>query len=176
MLRREVVSLPLLKPQGTGISCSILQLVHLVAKGSPGDSSGDPVAKTLAYNTGCRGLIPSQGTRSHMRRLRVHFPQLKISQAAPKILHSQVNQSINQSVSILKKKQLPSLVPPLFEFWSQDCKNHLGMYDCTLVLKTGHTPQVSLSHTQWPPALQYFRVFLRNHLSDYTLLLMIFSC
>ena len=61
-----------------------------------------------------------------------------------KILHSQVNQSVN----ILKKKQLPSLVSPLFEFWSQDCENHLGMMSpCTLVLKTGHTPQVSLSHT-----------------------------
>ena len=149
MLRREVVSLPLLKPQGTGISCSILQLVHLVAKGSPGDSSGDPVAKTFAYNAGAQGLIPSQGTRSHMRRLRVHFPQLKISQAAPKILHSQVNQSINQSVSILKKKQLPSLVPPLFEFWSQDCKNRLGMYESLYSCSEdwSHSTSVSLTHT-----------------------------
>ena len=37
------------------------------------------------------GLIPGQGTRSHMLQLRVHTPQLKILRATSKIHHSQVN-------------------------------------------------------------------------------------
>ena len=37
------------------------------------------------------GLIPGQGTRSHMLQLRVHMPQLKILHATSKIHHSQVN-------------------------------------------------------------------------------------
>ena len=34
------------------------------------------------------GLIPGQGTRSHMLKLRVHIPQLKIVHAATKIKDS----------------------------------------------------------------------------------------
>ena len=34
------------------------------------DSPGDPVAKTLCSNAGGPGLIPGQGTRSHMLQLR----------------------------------------------------------------------------------------------------------
>ena len=57
----------------------------------PGDFPGGPVAKT--QHSQCRGpgLIPSQGTRSHMPQLRVCVLQLKILCAAPKTWCSQIN-------------------------------------------------------------------------------------
>ncbi|TEA29556.1 hypothetical protein DBR06_SOUSAS510128, partial [Sousa chinensis] len=36
-------------------------------------------------NAGAPGLIPGQGTRSHMLQLRVHMPQLKIPHTATRI-------------------------------------------------------------------------------------------
>ena len=46
-----------------------------------GDFPGGPVAKTLCSNAGGLGLIPGQGTRSHMPLLRVRMPQLRTSAA-----------------------------------------------------------------------------------------------
>ena len=49
------------------------------------DFPGDPaLARLRAPKAGGPGLIPGQGTRSHMLQLRVHMPQLKISYAATK--------------------------------------------------------------------------------------------
>ena len=42
-------------------------------------------------NAGGPGLIPGQGTRSHMLQLRVHMLQLKILYAATKTWCSQIN-------------------------------------------------------------------------------------
>ena len=41
------------------------------------DFSGGPVANSTLPKQG-PGLIPDQGTTSHMLQLRVHMPQLKI--------------------------------------------------------------------------------------------------
>ena len=51
-----------------------------------------------AHNARGPGLIPSQGTRSHMPQLRVHMPQLKSPHAATKTRHSQINILIKKSV------------------------------------------------------------------------------
>ena len=48
------------------------------------DFPGGPVAKSLARNAGSRGLIPGQGTRSHML-------QLKGPHATTKTQYSQIN-------------------------------------------------------------------------------------
>ena len=53
-----------------------------------GDFPAEPVTKT-APNAGDLGLIPDQGTRSHM--LRVLMSQLKIPNAATKTRSSQIN-------------------------------------------------------------------------------------
>ena len=53
----------------------------------PYDSGTSLVVQWLglcAPNAGVPGLIPGQGTRSHMPQLRVHMPQLKIPHAATK--------------------------------------------------------------------------------------------
>ena len=42
-------------------------------------------------NAGGPGLIPGQGTRSHMLQLRVHMLRLKILHAATKNWYSQIN-------------------------------------------------------------------------------------
>ena len=60
---------------------------------SVGDFPGGPVAETP--NTQCSGiksgLIPDQGTRSHVMQLRVCMPKLKILHALTKTWHSQIN-------------------------------------------------------------------------------------
>ena len=48
------------------------------------DFRGGPVAKLHSPNAGGLGLIPGQGTRSHMLQLRVHMPQLKTPHATRK--------------------------------------------------------------------------------------------
>ena len=49
------------------------------------DFPGSPAAETLCVQSRGPGLIPSQGTRSHMPQLRVHMPPLKILYAVMKI-------------------------------------------------------------------------------------------
>ena len=58
-----------------------------------GDFSGGPVAKILYSNVEAPGLIPGQGTRSHMLQLRVHMVLLKILHAATKTGYSQINKN-----------------------------------------------------------------------------------
>ena len=53
------------------------------------DFPGGPVAKTPCPLCRGQGLIPGQGTRSHMLKLRAHKPQLKIPCATTKTLCSQ---------------------------------------------------------------------------------------
>ena len=54
-------------------------------KGDMKDFPGGPaLARLWAPKAGGPGLIPGQGTRSHMLQLRVHMPQLKISYTATK--------------------------------------------------------------------------------------------
>ena len=48
-----------------------------------------------APSSGGPGLIPGQGTRSHMQQLRVPLPQLKIPCAATETWCSQINKQIN---------------------------------------------------------------------------------
>ena len=57
-----------------------------------GGFPGDPVAKTAFPMQGAQGLIPGQGTRSHMPQLRVHMPQLKILSATTKTWCNQINE------------------------------------------------------------------------------------
>ena len=52
---------------------------------SRGDFLGGLVAKTPGSQSRALGLIPGQGTRCHMLRLRVQMPQPEISHAATKI-------------------------------------------------------------------------------------------
>ena len=44
-------------------------------------------------NAGGPGLIPGQGTRSHMLQLRIPMPQLKILHVATKTPCSQINKN-----------------------------------------------------------------------------------
>ena len=68
------------------------------------DFSGDPVAKTLC--TRDLGSIPGQGTRSHRLQLRVCMLQLKITHAATKTWHSQINKQVlfQERLQFLKGK------------------------------------------------------------------------
>ena len=43
-----------------------------------------------APSTGGPGLVPGQGSRSHMLQLRVHMPQLKVPRAATKTQYSPI--------------------------------------------------------------------------------------
>ena len=49
------------------------------------------MVKNPPASTGDMGLIPGQGTRFHILQPRVLMPQLKISHAATKTWHSQMN-------------------------------------------------------------------------------------
>ena len=55
------------------------------------DIRGGPVGKTLCSSAGGLGLIPGQGIKSHMLKLRVHMQQLKILCVATKTQCSQIN-------------------------------------------------------------------------------------
>ena len=56
-----------------------------------GDFPGGPLARLHAPNTGGLGLIPDQGTRSHMPQLRACIPHLKIWSAATETWGGQIN-------------------------------------------------------------------------------------
>ena len=56
-----------------------------------GTSLGVQWLRPLAPNAGGLGVIPAQGTRSHMPQLRVSMLRLKILQAATKTQYNQVN-------------------------------------------------------------------------------------
>ena len=51
------------------------------------------MGKTLCSSAGGLGLIPAQGIKSHMLKLRVHMQQLKILCVANKTQCSQINKN-----------------------------------------------------------------------------------
>ena len=66
-----------------------------------------------APNAGGMGLIPGQGTRSHMLPLRVHMPQLKILHATTKTRYRQINKYFSKRKKewVKRRGQLSSLLP-----------------------------------------------------------------
>ena len=68
------------------------------------ESASGPVAKTPCSQRRGPGLVPGQGTSSHMLQLRVCMLQLKIPRAATETPHSQMNERTNKYILKEKKK------------------------------------------------------------------------
>ena len=78
------------------LESTFLELTHLEMhwrclnnKTKSQDFPGGPRLRLWAPTARGLGLIPGQGTRSHILKLRVHLPQLKILHAATKTQQSQ---------------------------------------------------------------------------------------
>ena len=65
-----------------------LRCGHEESRTKEGDFPGGPVAKTLRSQCRGPGLIPGQGTRSHLLQLRAHIPQLNIPHVQQKTPHA----------------------------------------------------------------------------------------
>ena len=86
-----------------------------------------------APNAGGPGLIPGQGTRSHMPQLRAHILQLKISSVATKTWYSQISKYQNRTYSSASRSlagerghpwlEFPILTSTLRSGWLQDPSN-----------------------------------------------------
>ena len=90
LLRWQAGSLPLAPP---GKPTEYVRYAKYIFKQKQhgGDFPGAPVVRLCAPSAGGLGSLPGQGTRSHLRQLRVCRPQLKIPRATTKTQHSQIN-------------------------------------------------------------------------------------
>ena len=107
--------------------------------------------RLCAPSAGCPGLIPSQGTRSHML-------QLKISSAETKIPHCQIN--CKKKVAIKKEEEEVVLLtnvsghPPTQGLNKQKDGGRVNLFS---LLEQGHLP---------PPASYIHALVLRSSQSD----------